>query len=66
MSNSCQIEVKPELIEGTVVEITAGSFRGIEGIVESRKNHSFLVVNIDMLGHSVRAEIKAENLETTL
>ena len=60
LSNSCQIEVKPELIEGTVVEITSGSFRGIKGIVESRKNHSYLRVNIDMLGHSVKAEIKAE------
>lgn len=64
LSNSCQIEVKPELVEGTVVEITSGSFRGIEGIVESRKNHSFLIVNIDMLGHSVKAQIKAEHLET--
>ena len=64
LSNSCQVEVKPEIIKGTVVEITSGSFRGIEGIVESRKNHSFLIVNIDMLGHSVKTEIKAEHLET--
>ena len=64
LSNSCQVEVKPEIIKGTVVEITSGSFRGIEGIVESRKNHSFLIVNIDMLGQSVKTEIKAEHLET--
>ena len=63
LSNTCQVEVKAELVAGIYVEIIRGPFRGISGIIESRKNHSFLMVNIDLLGHSVKTEINVADLE---
>ncbi len=63
LSNTHQLEVKPELVAGTPVEIASGSFQGTNGVVMSRKNHSFLIVNIKLLGYSVRAEINAEDLD---
>lgn len=63
MSNSCSIEICPELMAGTPVEIKKGSFRGIKGIVQARKNKLMLIVSVELLGQTAAVEISAEDLE---
>jgi transcription termination/antitermination protein NusG len=63
LSNSCAIEVSPELVSGTSVEITRGLFQGITGIVQSRKNKMMLIINIELLGQTAAVEINASDLE---
>ena len=62
LSWSCRVDVRPELASGTPVEVTAGALRGCRGVVVKRKNRSVLVINIELLGQSVEAEIEAEKL----
>ena len=63
MSNSCPIEVCPELVAGTPVDIKRGSFQGIKGIVKTRKNKLMLIVSVELLGQTAAVEISAEDLE---
>ncbi len=48
-----EIEVKPELMPGRKVEIAAGAFAGICGIVKKRQGLRHIIVNLDYLGHSI-------------
>lgn len=63
MSNSGTIEISPELIAGTAVEITRGLFQGITGIVQCRKGKLMLIVSIELLGQTAAVEINASDLE---
>ncbi len=63
MSNSCKIEICPELIAGTPVEISRGPFQGITGIVQSRKNKLMLIISIELLGQTAAVEINAADIE---
>jgi len=63
MSNSCTIEISPELVAGTPVEISRGLFQGITGIVQCRKNKLMLIVRIELLGQTAAVEINASDLE---
>ena len=45
--------VRPELIPGTVVELSSGSLAGLRGVILRRKGRCELVVNVHMLGTSV-------------
>ncbi len=47
------LTVKPELIPGVKVMITAGTFSGCFGVVSRRKGTTELVVNLPILGQSV-------------
>ena len=58
-----EVVVKPELVSGSVVEIKSGPLRGLEGIVEKRKNTTSVSININILGQSASVELDAENLE---
>lgn len=63
LSGKHVIEVRPELVAGTPVEITRGVFRGINGIVQCRKNKMLLIVNIELLGQTAAVEINAADVE---
>ena len=63
ISNSCTIEICPELVAGTPVEISRGAFQGITGVVQSRKNKLMLIVSIELLGQTAAVEINAADLE---
>ena len=63
MSAKYPVEVSPELVAGTPVEITRGAFSGISGIVQKRKKKTMLVVNIEILGQTAAVEINAACLE---
>jgi transcription antitermination factor NusG len=63
MSAQHPVEISPELVAGTPVEITHGAFAGISGIVQKRKNKTMLMVNIEILGQTAAVEINAASLE---
>jgi transcription antitermination factor NusG len=57
--------VRPEIITGDCVRITEGVFTGCSGVVVRRRRRSDLVVNLEILGHSVWAELPACTAEKT-
>lgn len=56
--------VKPELVPGTLVTLTRGTFAGCMGVVVRRKGVCELVVNLTVLGTSVGVELPAEMAES--
>jgi transcription antitermination factor NusG len=56
--------VKPELVAGTLVTLTQGTFAGCMGVVVRRKGSCQLVVNLSVLGSSVAVELPAEMAES--
>lgn len=63
MSGSSTLEVSPELVAGTPVEVIRGPFEGVTGIVQQRKNKLMLIVSVELLGQNVAMEINAADLE---
>jgi len=63
MSENCPVEICPELVAGTPVEIKRGLFQGIKGIVQARKNKLMLIVSVELLGQTAAVEINAADLE---
>jgi transcription antitermination factor NusG len=45
------------------VEVRAGPFRGLQGVIDSRSKLNRLILQIDMLGRAVSLEIDAALLE---
>jgi len=52
-----EVIVHPEIVKGVEIAVTSGSFMGVTGIVEQRKNDVMITVNIELLGQSVSALI---------
>ncbi len=62
LARSQAVDVRPELVPGKRVIISQGRLRGIEGIVEKRKNAVELIVRLDFMGCSI-ATVEAYDLE---
>lgn len=58
-----ELEVMPEIRPGTMVAVADGPLRGTTGIVEVRKGKTRVIVNIELLGRSVVAEMDLGELE---
>jgi transcription antitermination factor NusG len=52
------------LRRGQRVRIEAGPFQGLEGIVQTLKGKTRVLLNVDMIGQAVAVEVDAELLET--
>lgn len=57
------LQVRPEIVAGTVVTIIRGTMAGLMGVVQRRKGRAQLVVNLSVLGTSVAVELPAETAE---
>jgi len=57
------MEVRPDIVVGTVVTITRGTLAGLSGVVVRRKASAQLVVNLTVLGTSVAVELPVETAE---
>jgi transcription antitermination factor NusG len=53
----------PHLKKGLRVEVRAGPFRGLQGIIEDRTANQRLILQVDMLGRAVSLEIDGTLLE---
>jgi transcription antitermination factor NusG len=63
MENGASLDPFPFLTAGTRVEVRAGPFRGLQGVIDSRSKLNRLILQIDMLGRAVSLEIDAALLE---
>lgn len=58
--------VRPELVPGTVVVLQAGTLAGLRGVIDRRQGRCDLVVNVHLLGTSVRVSCAAADVEEAL
>lgn len=58
-----EIDVYPNLKEGTIVRVKKGLLIGAEGILKKKENQHLFLVNIDILGRSVGVKVYASEIE---
>ncbi len=58
-----EIDIYPNLKEGTRIMIKRGPLTGAEGILKRKENQHLFLVNIDILGRSVGVKIYASEME---
>jgi transcription antitermination factor NusG len=63
METGATLDPFPFLTAGTRVEVRAGPFRGLQGVIDSRSRPNRLILQVDMLGRAVSLEIDAALLE---
>jgi len=55
-----KLEIKPELVPGTPVEIRFGAFRGESAVVKRRGNAETVIVNLRSLNMALELELPAD------
>lgn len=55
--------VRPDLVAGKRITISQGTFCGCSGIISKRQNQIELIVNLELLGHSVSVALPAQFAE---
>jgi transcription termination/antitermination protein NusG len=63
MGQSAQLDPYPYLTEGVRVEVRAGPFRGLQGVVEAKSHTDRLILQVDMLGRAVSMEMDCSLLD---
>ena len=63
VESGAELSIDTELVTGKRIKIVDGPFMGVEGILVSARNQQHLVVNVDMLGSSVRVEVDRGAIE---
>ena len=63
MQDTEELFVAPEIHSGRKVQICAGPLRGLNGIVEKRKRFHRIIVNVEMISHSVKMELDVADVE---
>jgi transcriptional antiterminator RfaH len=53
----------PSLVKGVRVEVRAGPFRGIQGVIENIKKANRLILQVETLGRAISFEIDASLLD---
>lgn len=56
------VQVLPYLESGKLVRVTAGSLKGLEGIIQRVKGKTRVVISVDMIQQSVAIEVDAAML----
>src|SRR5215218_2778962 len=57
LSHSVPLDPYPYLKEGVLVEVKAGAFRGLQGLIERRTGWERLILQVDLLGQAVSLEL---------
>ena len=60
LSAEHKLEIRPELVPGTPVEIRRGVFRGESAVVKRRKNSDAVIVNLKSLNMALELELPAD------
>jgi len=63
VDSGADFTVDPELVAGTRVQIVSGALTGLHGELVRIKNQEVLVVNVDVVGSSVRVELDRSAIE---
>ena len=59
----CTLTVRPELVPGKAVLVSAGPLCGVRGVVERRRQGTRVSVNVELLGQSVSVELDVGEVE---
>jgi transcription antitermination factor NusG len=57
------IDIYPELKEGTRVRVKRGPLQGAEGTLEKRQDQYMLLINIELLGRCIGVKMYADDIE---
>jgi transcription antitermination factor NusG len=60
---AAELDPYPYLVAGAKVEVRAGPFRGLQGVVDSRMKQNRLLLQVKMLGRAVSVEIDGALLD---
>ncbi|MCP4180083.1 MAG: hypothetical protein GY756_20155 [bacterium] len=63
ISTEKELTIKPEIVEGKEITITAGTLAGVSGIITRRNEKEMVTVNIEILGQSVTVESDIGDIE---
>jgi len=63
LSLGADLDLYPYLAEGTLVEVRAGPFKGLQGVVDKPLKQNRLIIQVHSLGQAVSLEIDAELLD---
>ncbi|HWP40437.1 MAG TPA: transcription termination/antitermination NusG family protein [Tepidisphaeraceae bacterium] len=63
LSRNAVLDPYPYLVHGARVQVRAGPFRGLEGIVDVRVKPNRLILQVEMLGRAVSLEVDAALLD---
>jgi transcriptional antiterminator RfaH len=63
LSMGAQLDLYPFLVHGTRVEVRAGPFKGLQGVVDRRLKENRLILQVQSLGQAVSLEMDAELLD---
>ena len=63
ISTKKEVVIKPELVEGEQIIITAGPMQGTAGILTKRADNIIVTVNVDILGQSVSVKMDIGEVE---
>jgi transcriptional antiterminator NusG len=64
LSQGAPLDPYPHLVKGVRVEVRAGPFRGLQGVIEEKARESRLILQVDVLGRAVSLEIDATHLQS--
>jgi transcription antitermination factor NusG len=63
MDHSIALEPAPFIREGEFVRVICGPLRGVEGVVQRRKDAMRLIISVEILGRSASVEIQSHEIE---
>lgn len=63
LAGEAPLDLHPALANGVRVVVTAGPFKGLEGVVSGRSGDDRLLLQVEMLGSAVSLEIERSLLE---
>lgn len=66
VSSGAALAVNPRLIPGQRVEVIAGPFMGIQGVLIRVKSQERLVINAHLLGSSVSVEVDSDDISALI
>jgi transcription antitermination factor NusG len=61
-----ELAVRPEIVEGSRIEINHGPFQGISGIIKQRRGTTRIIVNVELIGNSVTLEVNVDEVTPEL
>ena len=63
LETNYEIFLAPQIIAGSRVKIKSGPLRGMEGYVEQRAGHTFVLLRLDFISQAAAVKVEATELE---
>src|SRR5262245_49187451 len=63
LDTNYEVFLAPQIVAGARVKIKSGALRGMEGFVEQRAGHTFVLLRLDFISQAAAVKIEATELE---